>query len=156
MEFKNKILSIIITILVLVPALGININTHICGQTEDVSKSLIIPGVLGPKECDKCHNVIVVIKSCCSNKEAVDEKTNVDNNNSEKGCCQDILEYNEFNYLTITTYVQNIDLSIVSFIVSEAYSTLRIETPIYKTMNLDTRRRPYVIDIHSFNCSYLI
>ena len=150
-----NILSLILIVLILIPVIGININTHICGQTNDVSKSIVIPGLISSIDCEKCHKAIVV-KSCCSNKEAVDEKTNVDNNNSEKGCCQDILEYNEFNYLTITTYVQNIDLSIVSFIVSEAYSTLRIETPIYKTMNLDTRRRPYVIDIHSFNCSYLI
>ena len=74
MNLLQNILSILISILILLPTLGININTHICGQTEDVSKSLIIPGVLSPMECDKCHKVVIV-KSCCSNKEVEVEET---------------------------------------------------------------------------------
>lgn len=154
MNLLQNILSILISILILLPTLGININTHICGQTAEVSKSLIIPGILSPEECDKCHKVVIV-KSCCSNKEVkVEETTGEDKN--EKGCCQDILEYNDFDYLTIAPYVQNIDFSSVSFIVSETYSTLKTEDPTFKTINLQTRRRPYIVDIHSFNCSYLL
>ncbi|MER3329483.1 MAG: hypothetical protein RIF34_07905, partial [Candidatus Kapaibacterium sp.] len=55
--------------MLLIPVLGININTHICGQTEEVSKSLVIPGLLNANECDKCHIEVVVVKSCCSEKE---------------------------------------------------------------------------------------
>lgn len=154
MGIRNKILSICLILLVTIPTVGINVNTHICGQTEDVTKSLVIPGILTPSECDKCHE-IVVVKSCCSNKEAVVEKANSEDEN-EKGCCQDILEYNDYDYLTITPYVLSIDFSSVSFIVSETYSAFKSEAPNNKTINLQTRRRPYVVDIHSFNCSYLI
>jgi hypothetical protein len=138
----------------LLPTLGININTHICGQTAEVSKSLIIPGILSPEECDKCHKVVIV-KSCCSNKEVkVEETTGEDKN--EKGCCQDILEYNDYDYLTITPYVLSIDFSSVSFIVSETYSVLNTQDLTRKTIILDTRRRPYIVDIHTFICTYLI
>ena len=116
MNLLQNIISILISILILLPTIGININTHICGQTEDVSKSLIIPGVLSPKECDKCHKAVVV-KSCCSDKKDKLEPEST-SNEDKKNCCQDILEYTNFEYLLIAPYVQNIDFSSVSFIVS--------------------------------------
>lgn len=145
-----KIFLPILAVLILVPTLGININTHFCGQSEDVSKSLVIPGILFADECDKCHEV-VVMKSCCSAPEAV-----VADDAQEEDCCQDILEYSSFDYLKIVPYVQNIDFSTLSFIAFENISLFRFETNEFKPSNIRTRLRPYVTDIVPLLCSYLI
>ncbi|MFN3196783.1 MAG: hypothetical protein ACE364_12595, partial [Chlorobiota bacterium] len=60
-----KILSSFLIILMLIPILGVNINTHICGETQNTLNSIVIPGLLEADECDKCHKVVVV-KSCCN------------------------------------------------------------------------------------------
>lgn len=156
MTIRNKILSSIIAILILIPALGININTHLCGQSEDVSKSLVIPGLLGPQECDKCHEeVVVIVKSCCSNDEnRIVEKAK--DKAEDKGCCKDILEYTSFNYLANSPYVLHNDFSTLAFIVNEDNSLFDIESNLHRSLDFKTRLRPYVVDIIPLLCSYLI
>lgn len=145
-----KIFLPILAVLILVPTLGININTHFCGQSEDVSKSLVIPGILTAEECDKCHEVVVV-KSCCTAPEVI-----VDDESQEEDCCKDILEYSSFDYLTIAPYVPNIDFSTLSFIAFENHSVFSIESYEFKPTDIKTRLRPYVADIVPLFCSYLI
>lgn len=145
-----KIFLPILAVLILVPTLGININTHLCGQSEDVSKSLVIPGILSAEECDKCHEVVVV-KSCCSAPKAI-----VADDSKEDNCCEDILEYNSFDYLTIAPYVQTVDFSTLSFIAFENHSLFSNETNEFKATDIRTRLRPYVADIVPLHCSYLI
>ena len=145
------ILSSIIAALILVLALGININTYICGQTEDVSKSLVIPGILSPKECNKCHQIIVV-KSCCSNK--VDElKVEDSDHDNDKGCCEDILEYCSFDYLTNVPFVQDLVFPPSVFAIEQNHTFYRASKRI---THPNKTQDPYVVDIMSLKCSFLI
>jgi hypothetical protein len=155
MGIRFKILSLIIIVMMMVPLLGININTHICGQTKDVSKSIIIPGILNPKECKNCHYEVVIIKSCCSNKkkEAASIK---DKNPKDNNCCKDLKEYNGYKYLNvrinkiILDYSDNIltlNSTVLLFITQESSN---------KKFSDNYGRRPYVVDILSFICAYLI
>lgn len=155
MENRYKILTLIILVMMMVPVLGININTHICGQTEDVSKSLVIPGILNPKECNNCHKEVVVVKSCCSNKKKEVETTH-ENKSKKKNCCKDLKEYNGYEYINVRAYCITLDYSdsfitikrsIVQFVTQESFN--------YQFFD-NSRRRPYVVDILSFLCSYLI
>ncbi len=154
MKIRTNILYISLMLLIIVPTVGINFNTHICGQTEDVSKSLVIPGILSPDECDKCHKVVVV-KSCCSSKEdGIKKEPNRHEN--EKGCCKDILEYSSYDYLTITPFIQN--LISISSTYNRSISNLDLEqtNTLLNAHILKTRLRPYVVDIIPLKCAYLI
>jgi len=150
-----NILSHILIVLILIPALGININTHICGQTNDVSKSLVIPGLLNPKECDKCHKEVVVVKSCCSNEEN-EQQANTEENNKEKNCCEDISEYNSYEYISIRATNITIDYSEVFLPFVSSNLLYEIQEPTNYQLYDELRRRPYDVDILTFNCSYLI
>lgn len=141
-------------LLIIIPTVGINFNTHICGQTKEVSKSLVIPGLLSPKECDKCHQVVVV-KSCCSNKG--DEKKVEDNDHgNDEGCCEDILEYSSFDYLTIAPFVQDLVSSSSTFAIAQSNFHLGVANTSHRIFNYKIRLRPYVVDILPLKCSYLI
>jgi hypothetical protein len=152
---KYKILTLIVIVMMIVLVLGININTHICGQTENVSKSLVIPGILSPKECNNCHKEVVVVKSCCSNKKNVVQSTQ-DNKAKKKNCCKDLKEYNDYEYLNIRS--SNIRIDYSDSFLSFKRSILQFvtqESANYQQFD-NSRRRPYVVDILSFICSYLI
>lgn len=154
MNILLKIFSSILTVLILVPVLGINFNTHICGQTNDVSKSIVVPGIINSEECDKCH-IVVVVKTCCNNKDTIPEEGS-DNQSEDKECCQDILEYSSFDFLTVTPYVQNL-VSYTSAILSvnfqEVFNNTRTSD---KILDFGKRLRPSQPDIISLKCSYLI
>jgi len=155
MKTKNEILSLIIVVMMMVPLLGININTHICGQTKDVSKSFVIPGILNPKECKNCHNEVVIIKSCCSDKKKEAASTK-DKKPKDNNCCKDLKEYNGYKYLNvrinriILDYSDNIlalNSTVLLFITQESSNN---------KFSDNYGRRPYVVDILSFICAYLI
>jgi len=154
MRKTTKILSFLLTLLILIPATGINFNTHICGKTEDVSKSIIIPGIKSAKECDKCHEVIVV-KFCCSNKNKEQAKK-LPIKTKKKGCCKDILEFNSFDYLAINNYVLNPNEVVVDFLAVPSFELSNIELKQDKRLYINIRLRPFVDDIIALKCSYLI
>ncbi len=155
MRNRFKILSLIIVVMIMVPVLGININTHICGQTEDVSKSLVIPGILNPKECNNCHKEVVVVKSCCSDKK-IEVETNQDNKAKEKNCCKDIKEYNGYEYINVRATNIIIDYSDSFLVVNRHVVQIITHESINYQIFDNSKRRPYLVDILSFICLYLI
>lgn len=155
MTIRNKILSSIIAVLILIPVLGINVNTHICGQTDEVSKSLVFPGLLNPKECDKCHIEVVIVKSCCSN-DGNEQEANTEEKNKEKNCCEDISEYNSYEYISVRATNVTIDYSDSFLAFTSSLLLFEIQDSLNYQLFDNTRRRPYVVDILSLFCSYLI
>ncbi|MCB0701539.1 MAG: hypothetical protein KDC55_02415 [Ignavibacteriae bacterium] len=149
-----NILSLILIVLILIPVIGININTHICGQTNDVTKSIVIPGLISSIDCEKCHKAIVV-KSCCSGKDSV--KPFIRNKKQAKrDCCKDLKEFNEYDYLL--TRFSKIEFSTFSFYLLNFIQVKPLTSDGYNSQRkLDKiRGRPYVADILTLNCSYLI
>lgn len=150
-----QIFSSILAILILIPALGISVNTHICGQTDEVSKSLVIPGLLNPKECDKCHIEVVVVKSCCSN-DGNEQQAKTKEKSKDDVCCVDISEFNSYNYINIRATNVTIDYSDIFLPLNSLSLLFEIQDSLNFKLFDETRRRPYVVDILSLYCSYLI
>jgi hypothetical protein len=149
-----KILSPLIIILMLFPALGININTHICGETEDAVNSLVIPGLIEAEECDKCHEVVIV-KSCCSSeKESAVKKIEIEN--KEKGCCKDFLSYSTFKYISSNKTLIKHNLSLTINLIKLYQSFFLIDKEKIKISENRTRLRPYSPTILPFICTFLI
>jgi hypothetical protein len=149
-----KILSPIIIILMLIPVLGININTHICGKSQNTLNSIVIPGLLEADECNKCHKVVVV-KSCCSN-EGPDNTTQIQYKENKKGCCKDFLTYKSYDYFVNNKLLAHNSISLTLSLV-KTYQILNLDSWPKTLLNYKrVRLRPYQIDIIPLTCSYLI
>ncbi len=149
-----KILSPLIIILMLIPVLGININTHICGETEDAVNSIVIPGLVDAEECSKCHEVVVV-KSCCSNgQENAADKIKIEE--TEKGCCIDFLNYSALEYISPSKTLVNHNISLLPYIIGLYQSYVFINKEHVETTENRTRLRPYSPTILPLICSFLI
>jgi len=138
----------------LIPVLGININTHICGETEDAVNSIVIPGLIEAEECSKCHE-IVVVKSCCSNRHE-SEANKIKIEESEKGCCKDFLNYSALEYISPNKTLVNHNISLLPYIIGHYQTYVSIDKEHIKTIENRTRLRPYSPTILPFICSFLI
>ena len=138
----------------LIPILGVNINTHICGETQNTLNSIVIPGILEADECNKCHKVVVV-KSCC-NKDKANDTPKIKYKKNEKGCCKDFLTYNSYDYLIPGKTIADKSITpilnqLISFQILELSNWLDSKVS-YKRVRL----RPYQPNILTLICSFLI
>lgn len=149
-----KILSPIIVLLMLIPILGVNINTHICGETQNTLNSIVIPGILEAEECNKCHKVVVV-KSCC-NKDKPNKAPRINYKKNKTGCCKDFLTYNSYDYLIPhKTIADNSITPILNQLIT--FQILSLNNWLDSTVNYKrVRLRPYQPNILSLFCSLLI